>query len=78
MHVFNITYMYWSLCNVLNTKKPSKFTLLQRRKPNIVDESNHNGAEQESLLKQERFVQMEITFTLRKNGGYMPSDLGDT
>ena len=29
-----------------------------------------HGAEQESFLEQERFVQMEITFTLRKNGGY--------
>ena len=35
----------------------------------------HDGAEQESLSKQESFMQMEITFTLRKNGSYMPSSL---
>ena len=40
------------------------------------DESNHHRAELESLLVQERFERMEITFALRKNGGYMPSDLG--
>ena len=39
----------------------------------IVDESNHNGAEQESLSEQKRFVQMEITL---KNRGYMPSGVG--
>ena len=26
--------------------------------------------------EQERFVQMEINFTLGKNGGYIPSSLG--
>ena len=58
---------------MLNTKKPSK---VQRKKPSIVDESNRNGAEQEPLLEQERFIRTEITFTLRKNGGYIPSGLG--
>ena len=29
---------------------------LLRKKPNIVDESNHKGAEQESFLEQERFA----------------------
>ena len=43
------------------------FAPLRRRKPTIVDESNHDGADQESFLEQERFVQMEITFTMRKN-----------
>ena len=46
-----------------------KFAHLQRRKPSIVDESNHDGAEQESFSEKERLVWMEITFTLRKNGG---------
>ena len=55
-------------------KKPSNFAPLQRRKLTIVDEINHDGAEQESFLEQERFVRMEITFTLRKNGGYKASD----
>ena len=32
----------------------------------IEDESNHHGAKQESLLEQERFEQMEITFTPRR------------
>ena len=45
------------------------------KKKVIVDESNHNSAEQESLSEQERFVRMEITFTLRKNGGYRTSSL---
>lgn len=35
----------------------------------IEDESNQHGTEQESLLEQERLEQIEITFTLRKNGG---------
>ena len=39
------------------------------------DESNHHGAKQEWLSEQERFEQMEITFTLRENGGCMPSSL---
>ena len=47
-----------------------------RRKPSIVDVNNHGGAEQESFSEQERFMQMEITFTLRKNGGYRTSGLG--
>ena len=59
------------MCHV----KHQKFALLQR-KPSVVDEGNHNGAEQESLSEQERFMLMEITFTLRKNEGYMPSGLG--
>ena len=53
-----------------------KFAHLQRRKPSIVDESNHDGSKQESFLKQERFVRIEITFTLGKNGGYNTSGLG--
>ena len=52
-----------------------KFALLQR-KPSIVDESNQDGAEQESFSEQERFVRTEITFTLRKYGGYRTSSLG--
>ena len=36
----------------------------------------HDGTEQESLSEQKRFVLTEMTFTLRKNGGYMPSCLG--
>ena len=53
------------------------FALLRRRKLGIVDESNHDSTEQESLSEQERFVQMEVTFTLqRKNGGYRISSLG--
>ena len=56
---------------MLNNKIHWKFTLLRRRYLSIVDESNHNDAEQE------RFVQMEITFTLRKNGSYnIPSGFG--
>ena len=35
-----------------------------------------NDAEQESLSKQEGFVQMEIAFILRKNGDYMLSSCG--
>ena len=42
----------------------------------IEDESNQHGTEQESLLEQERLEQIEITFTLRKNGGYIHSRLG--
>ena len=64
---------------MLNTKNfhlCEEFALLRRRKPSIVDESNHNGAEKESFLEQERFVWTEITFTLRKNGGYRTSHLG--
>ena len=36
------------------------------RAPSIEDEVNHNGAEQESLSKQERSMQMKITFILKK------------
>ena len=51
------------------------FTPLQRIKPSkILGESNHK--EQESFSEQEKFVQMEITFTLRENGGYKISGLG--
>ena len=56
---------------MLNTFAP-----LRRRKPSIVDESNHDGAEQESFSEQQRFVQTEITFTLRKNGDHRASGLG--
>ena len=35
-----------------------------------------DGTEQESFSEQERFVWMEITFTLRKHGGYRTSGLG--
>ena len=41
----------------------------------IEDESNHHSAEQESLSEQERFERTEITFTMRKNEGHMPSGL---
>ena len=34
------------------------------------------GAEKESFSEQERFVWMEITFTLRKNGRYRAIRLG--
>ena len=65
---------------MLNTKNlhlcKEEFAPLRRRKPSIVDESNHNGTEKELFSKQERFVRMEITFTLRKNGGYRASSLG--
>ena len=61
---------------MLNTKKPSKVALLRRRKPNIADESNHDDTEQESFSEQERFVWTEITFTLRKNGGYRTGSCG--
>ena len=40
------------------------------------DESNHHRAERESLSVQERFVRMEISFALTKNGGSMPIGLG--
>ena len=50
---------------MLNTKKPSKVC---RRKPSIIDESNYDGAEQESYSEKERFVRTKITFSLRKNG----------
>ena len=48
-----------------------KFAPLRSRKKTsdltgIVDESNHDGSEQESFSEQERFVQAEIIFTLRK------------
>ena len=33
------------------------------------EESNYHGAEQELLLVQKRFKQMEIAFALRKNSG---------
>jgi len=42
----------------------------------VEGESNHNGAEQELLSEQERFAWIEITISLRKTGGYMPSSLG--
>ena len=45
-------------------------------KPSIVDESNRNGTKQEMFSEQESFVQTEIIFTLRKNGGYRTSCLG--
>ena len=41
----------------------------------IEDESNHNGTVQESLSEKEKFVWMEITIILRKNGGHIPSSL---
>ena len=52
---------------------------LERKKPSlpvIEDESNHDAAEQKFLSEQERFIQTEIIYTLRKNGLYMPSGLG--
>ena len=65
-------------------KNPSKvctftenFALLQRRKQSIADESNHSGTEQESFSEQQRFIRMEIAFTLRKNGGHTQSSLGE-
>ena len=65
---------------MLNAKTPSevqtfmkKFAHLRKRKPGIVDESNHDGSEQESFSEQEKFMRTEITFTLRKNGGYRTS-----
>ena len=47
---------------MLNTKKLSEICIfyLHLYKEEIEDESNHNGAEQESLLEQERFVWTEI------------------
>ena len=56
---------------MLNTLTP-----LRRRDQSIVDESNHDGAEQESFLEQLRFMQTEITFTLKKNRGHRTSSLG--
>ena len=53
----------------------SMLTPLQGRKPNLPNESNHDGTKQD-MWEQERFVQTEITLTLRKNGSYMPSSLG--
>ena len=61
---------------MLNTiRNHQKFVLLRRRRPSIVDESNHNGTEQKSFLEH-TIVQTEIIFTLRKDGGYRTSGLG--
>ena len=49
---------------MLNIMKPSKVCTFTKKK---AKHCNHDGAEQESLSEQERFVQMKITFTLRKN-----------
>ena len=38
---------------------------------NHEDQNNHYGGEQVSLLKQKRFKQMEMTFTLGKNGAWL-------
>ena len=56
-----------------------KLPEVHRRMPNLLiieDKSNQHSAKQESLLEQERFVQTETTFILRKNGDYMPSGFG--
>ena len=45
---------------MLNTKKPSQVHTFMKKKLSIVDESNHDGAEQESFSEQERFVRTEI------------------
>ena len=47
LHVFNITCNGLRASDALNTFAPSR-----RRKPSIVDESNHDGAEQETFLEQ--------------------------
>ena len=60
---------------MLNTKKPSKVRTFTK-KDKLVVKSNHDEAEQESFSEQQRFVRMEIAFTLRKNGGYKTSVLG--
>ena len=39
-------------------------------------ESKHHGAAKESTSEQQRFDYTEITFSLRKNGGYIHSSLG--
>ena len=39
-------------------------------------ESKHHRAEKECTLEQQRFDQTEITFSIRKNGGYIRSGLG--
>ena len=38
--------------------------------------SKHHGAVKELTSEQQRFDRTEITFSLRKNGGYMRSSLG--
>ena len=39
-------------------------------------ESKRHGAAKESTSEQQRFDRTEITFSLRKNGGYIRSSLG--
>ena len=54
-------------------KNYRKITLSQ---PNMVVKVTFDGAEQESFSEQARLVRTEITFILRKNGGYRTSSLG--
>ena len=62
---------------MLNTRKSSEVCApLRSREVGIIDESNHNSTEHNQLLEQERFVWMEITIILGKNGGYKTSGLG--
>ena len=51
-------------CDMFNTEKPLKVCTFKKKK---ADKCNHNDAEQESLLEQERFLWIERTFTPREN-----------
>ena len=54
-------------------KKSYEFIRIHRRKENESKQSKHHGGEKESTSEQQRFELIEITFTLRKNNGYIRS-----
>ena len=63
---------------MLINKKPLEFCtfmkkpyLYEEESQALQDESNHHRVQLESLVVQESFKWTEITFALRKNGGYV-------